>query len=84
MLTRQDMLALQFFDRLDRLYRDQLDGRDRELHLKDRLITELERRAQQAEANEAALRHYIENLTPSNDYQPPEKNKSRRWWSPWR
>lgn len=86
-VTRQDLAVIEFLNKVDRLYRELLELRDRELAAKDRLITELERRAQAAEEHESALRDYIRDLPDErfadsgSDDAPTEE---RRWWHVWR
>lgn len=95
-VTRQDLAVIEFLNRVDRLYRELLELRDRELSAKDRLIEELERRAQVAEEHELALRNYLSHLpdddpAPQHDHPtpqaPPDEPISatqRLWWQFWR
>lgn len=87
-VTRQDLAVIEFLDRVDRLYRELLELRDRELAVKDRLIAELERRAQTAEEHELALRDYLRNLPedrPSEaDHVETVPQAQHRWWQFWR
>jgi hypothetical protein len=83
-VSRHDLAVVQFFNRLDRLFGDQIDARDREIAAKDRLISELERRAHQAEEHASLLKEYIANLAPGTDYRGAEQSAARkagrRWW----
>jgi len=83
-VSRQDLAVVQFFNRLDRLFGDQIDARDREIAAKDRLIAELERRAHHAEEHAGLLKEYIANLAPGTEYRGAEKSAAqkagRRWW----
>ena len=88
-VTRQDLAVIQFFNRVDRLFSEQLAGRDREIAAKDRLIAELERRAEQAEEHAGLLKEYIVNLPPSTEHtpvaeKPPPEETGRAWWKFWR
>jgi hypothetical protein len=95
-VTRQELAVIEFLNRVDRLYRELLELRDRELSAKDRLIEELERRAQVAEEHEVALRNYLSHL-PEDDLAPqhgrpapqrhpdePVTESQRLWWQFWR
>lgn len=89
-ITRQDLAVLEFLNRVDRLYRELLDVRDRELAAKDRLIVELERRAQIAEEHEQALRSYLSQLPEPQQSQPQPSEPAappiieHSWWRFWR
>jgi hypothetical protein len=84
-ITRQDLAVLEFLNRVDRLYRELLDLRDRELAAKDRLIVELERRAQTAEQHEQALRNYLSHLPDPQPSEPPAPPITEHpWWQFWR
>ena len=87
-MSRHDLAVIQFFNRLDRLFGDQIDARDREIVAKDRLISELERRAQIAEEHASLLKEYIASLSPGMDYKPGadramDEKTTRRWWRFW-
>ena len=83
-MTRHDLAVIQFFNRLDQLFGDQIDARNREIAAKDRLIAELERRALYAEEHANLLKDYIANLASGSEYTTAEKSTahkaSRRWW----
>lgn len=83
-VSRHDLAIIQFFNRLDRLFGDQISARDREIAAKDRLIAELERRAHHAEEHASLLKEYIANLAPGTEYRGAEQSAARkagrRWW----
>ncbi|MGI8826375.1 MAG: hypothetical protein ACR2JC_12140 [Chloroflexota bacterium] len=65
-MARQNAIVIEMVDRMERLYREQLGSRDRELVMKDRLLAEIERRAEKAEGHLSVLEDYIANLPPEN------------------
>lgn len=81
-LAPRDLMVIEVLDRMERLYRDQLSGRDRELSLKDRLLSEYERRAERAEQQISALQSYISNLPP--DASTKGDTSDRAWWRFWK
>lgn len=83
----QSFAVVEFFDRLDHLYREQIDARDRELATKDRLIAELEKRAREVEQHAAVLKEYIATLPPDTGFRVEHEKDDRtgkHWWHFWR
>ncbi len=78
--TRGNAVAVDVFDRLDRLYREQIEARDVALGAKDETIAELRRRAEEAERERDALRGQS-GVTMPTDHEAAEH---RPWWRFWR
>lgn len=77
------------FERLDRVYQGRLVEKDETIAAKDETISEIRRRAEQAEQERDALRSRVSELeqhkahSPGSEQTTPQERPQRPWWAFW-